>query len=231
MFFTLARRALQHRFVHPIWGNAVCALIPTFLLIAPHLASAQTEADFEKPPVLNVTDLLPQELLQGQGFHVEDKVPTDGVMGTYTLIADKETFGDEAGTYQVRSREMAELRLSEIPAIIKLNDTSKIGTFAMSMATTAVQPLESAGHMVLNPVDTVTGLPSGVGRFFDRVGSGVGRLWDSEATPGTGGEGGGAVDATRDLLGYEQVRRELAKKLGVDPYTTNPVLAKKLDEI
>src|SRR6185369_13629489 len=107
-----------------------------------------------------------------------------------------------------------------IPAIIKLNDTSKIGTFAMSMATTAVQPLESAGQMVLNPVDTVTGLPSGVGR-----------LWDSEATPGTGGEGGGVVDATRDVLGYEQVRRELAKKLGVDPYTTNPVLSKKLDEI
>ena len=36
---------------------------------------------------------------------------------------------------------------------------------------------------------------------------------------------------TKDALGYEQVRRELAKKLGVDPYTTNPVLAKKLDAI
>ena len=152
-------------------------------------------------------------------------------MGTYTLRADKETFGEDAGTYQVRSREMAELRLSEIPAIIKLNETSKVGTFAKSMATTAIQPLESAGNMVLHPVDTVTGMPSGVGRFFDRVGSGVGRMWNSEPTPGTGGEEGGVVDATRDILGYEQVRRELAKKLSVDPYTTNPVLAKKLDEI
>jgi hypothetical protein len=33
------------------------------------------------------------------------------------------------------------------------------------------------------------------------------------------------------VLGYEQERRELAKKLGVDPYTTNKILAKKLDEI
>src|SRR5262249_33457482 len=103
--------------------------------------------------------------------------------------------------------------------------------FVKSMASTAVQPLESAGHMVLNPVDTVTGLPSGVGRFFDRVGSGVGRMWNSEPTPGTGGEDGGGVDATRDMLGYEQERWELAKEWGVDPYTTNPVLAKKLDEI
>jgi hypothetical protein len=152
-------------------------------------------------------------------------------MGIYTLTADKETFGEDAGTYQVLSREMAELRLSEVPAIIKLNETSKVGTFAKSMAVTAVQPLESAGHMVMNPIDTVTGMPSGVGRFFDRVGGGVGRLVGSEPVPGTGGEEGGAADATRDMLGYEQERRELAKKLGVDPYTTNKVLARKLDEI
>jgi len=206
-------------------------LLVTFLLIVPQVASAQTKTDFEKPPVLKVTQLIPAKLLTGQGFRVEEKVPTDGVMGLYTLIADEQTFGDDAGTYQVLSREMAELRLSEIPAIIKLDETSKTGVFVKSMAATAVQPLESAGHLVMNPIDTVTGLPSGVGRFFDRVGSGVGRMWNSEPTPGTGGEKEGVVDATRDVLGYEQERRELAKKLGVDPYTTNPVLTKELDEI
>ncbi len=231
MFFTLIRRAFQQRFIHNVWRNAVHATIAAPLLFTPQVAFAQTKAAFENPPVLNVKDLVPENLLHGKGFHVQEKVPTDGVMGTYTLIADKQTFGEYAGTYQVRSREMAELRLSEIPAIIKLNETSKTGTFVKAMATTAVQPLESAGHMVLNPIDTVTGMPSGVGRFFDRVGSGVGRMWNSEPTPGTGGEEGGVVDATRDMLGYEQQRRELAKKLGVDPYTTNPILAKKLDEI
>jgi hypothetical protein len=231
MFCILTCRTLRRRPVQGLGRAIVDATIAAFLLITPQVVSAQAGADFEKPPVLNVTQLVSAKLLTGKGFRVEEKVPTDGVMGTYTLIANKETFGKDAGTYQVRSREMLELRLAEIPAIIKLNETSKIGTFAKSMATTAAQPLESAGHMVMNPVDTVTGLPSGVGRLFDRVGSGVGRLWDSEPTPGTGGEGGGAADATRDLLGYEQERRELAKKLGVDPYTTNPVLAKKLDEI
>ena len=231
MSHALTRRALRHRPIQGIRRTSVRAVIALFLCSTPQVVSAQTEADFEKPPVLNVTDLIAPKLLQGKGFRVEEKVPTDGVMGTYTLRADKETFGEDAGTYQVRSREMAELRLSEVPAIIKLNETSKVGTFAKSMATTAVQPLESAGNMVLHPVDTVAGMPSGVGRFFDRVGSGVGRMWDSEPTPGTGGEEGGVVDATRDVLGYEQVRRELAKKLSVDPYTTNKVLTKKLDEI
>ncbi|MBI3800283.1 MAG: hypothetical protein HY268_25325, partial [Deltaproteobacteria bacterium] len=187
MFCTLHCRALRRRPIQGMGRTTVQAVIATFLLITPQVVSAQAVADFEKPPVLNVTQLVPAKLLTGQGFRVEKKVPTDGVMGTYTLIADKETFGDNAGTYQVRSREMLELRLAEIPAIIKLNETSKVGTFAKSMATTAIQPLESAGHMVLNPIDTVTGLPSGAGRFFDRVGSSVGRMWNSEPTPGTGG--------------------------------------------
>src|SRR5262249_31175683 len=68
MVFTLARRAPRHRFVHCLRRNAVCALIPTFLLLAPPMASAQAEGDFEQPPVLNVSDLVSKkELLQGQG--------------------------------------------------------------------------------------------------------------------------------------------------------------------
>jgi hypothetical protein len=35
---------------------------------------------------------------------------------------------------------------------------------------------------------------------------------------------------TADALGYEKERRDLAKGLQVDPYTTNVVLAKKLDD-
>jgi hypothetical protein len=215
----------------------VHAGIAMFLFCTPQVVTAQTGAGFEKPPVLNARDLIDEKLLQGKGFRVDEKVPTDGVMGVYTLVADKETFGEDAGTYQVLSREMAELRLSEVPAIIKLNETSKVGTFAKSMASTAAQPLESAGNMVLHPVDTVTGLPSGVGRFFDRVGSGAGRLWDSATDPSksglerTGDTAAGVGSATKDVLGYEQERRALAKKLSVDPYTTNPVLARKLDEI
>ena len=36
---------------------------------------------------------------------------------------------------------------------------------------------------------------------------------------------------TRDAFGYDDRRRQLAKQVGVDPYTTNPVLAKQLDDI
>lgn len=237
MFFTTMTRSIRQRPVRVVWKTATRVAVTTLLLIAPQVAFAQTAADFEKPPVLKVTQLIPAKLLTGQGFHVAEMVPTDGVMGTYTINADKKTFGADAGTYQVRSRELLEIRLEEIPAIIKLDETSKTGVFAKSMATTAVRPLEATGQMVLHPVDTVTGLPSGVGRLFERIDTGASSLWSSDTNSNESGleRTGNAVEQVGsiavDALGYEKVRRDLAKKLGVDPYTTNPILAKKLDEI
>ena len=38
-------------------------------------------------------------------------------------------------------------------------------------------------------------------------------------------------DAAINILGFDKQRRRLAKELGVDPYTTNRVLAEKLDEV
>ena len=125
MFSALTRRAVRPRPSQGIGRTTVRAIIATWMLMAPQIVTAQTQANFEKPPVLKATQLLPAKLLQGKGFRVEERVPTDGIMGTYTLRADQETFGEDAGTYRVLSREMAELRLSEVPAIIKLNETSK----------------------------------------------------------------------------------------------------------
>jgi len=237
MFCTTMIQSVHQRPVRVVWKTATRVAVTTLLLSAPHVTFAQTTVDFEKPPVLKVTELVPAKLLTGQGFRVAEMVPTDGVMGTYTIDADRQTFGNDAGTYYVRSRELLEIRLAEIPAIIKLDETSKTETFAKGMVTAAAQPLESAGQMIMNPIDTVTGLPSGVGRLFDRIDLGATSLWGAATNSNESGlertknvaDQAGSI--TMDALGYEKARRELAKKLGVDPYTTNPILAKKLDQI
>jgi hypothetical protein len=107
--------------------------------------------------------------------------------------------------------------------------------FAAALATNAARPLAAAGQMVMHPVDTVKGLPSGVGRFFGRVGLGAERLKEAATEPEeisaaekTENLAARTGHATKDVLGYEQERRELAKKLHVDPYATNPVLSKQL---
>src|SRR5262249_7860968 len=75
------------------------------------------------------------------------------------------------------------------------------------------------------------GLPAAVGRCLGRVGLGAAKIEETATQPESKGQGlEAAGQATRDVFGYEQERRGLAKKLKVDPYTTNPVLSKQLDD-
>ena len=200
------------------------------LLLTPVMVGLSPVHEFESPPTLPAQTLAPASLLSGNGFHVNNQVPTDGLLAHYTIQSD-------VGVFQANSTEMLKIRIAEIPAIQELNKTSKTKVFAQSVATNAARPVTAAGQMVMHPVDTVKGLPSGVGRFFGRVGLAGQRLKEAATHPAEASAGEKTANVakragqtTRDVFGYEQERRELAKKLHVDPYTTNPVLSKQLDD-
>ena len=205
-------------------------LANVIVLLSAMLVGVSLAAEFEKPPTLPAQVLVPPSLLSGNGFHVNDEVPTDGLLAHYTIQSD-------VGVFQANSTEMLKIRVAEIPAIQELTKTSKTKVFAQSVATNAARPVAAAGQMVMHPVETVTGLPAGVGRFFGRVGLAGQRLKEAATEPAEASAGEKAGEfakrtgqTTRDIFGYEQERRELAKKLHVDPYTTNPVLSKQLDD-
>jgi hypothetical protein len=210
-------------------GRLLWYVLPILVLL--HLtATALTAQRFEVPPTLPAQTLAPASLLSGGGFRVQQQVPTDGLMAHFTIQSD-------AGTFQAKSIEMLRIRVAEIPAIMELNKTSKTKVFAQSVGRNAVRPVKAAGQMVMHPVDTVKGLPSGVGRFFGRVGLAGQKLKEAATEPeeAPASEKAGqfattAGQATRNVFGYEEERRHLAKQLHVDPYTTNPVLSKQLDD-
>jgi hypothetical protein len=200
------------------------------MLLLPQIASAHRPEEFEGPPFVPATELAPSGLIAGNGFRVDSPVPTDGLMALFVIRSN-------AGNFNAPGLEMLRIRVAELPAIAKLQETSKTGVFARSLAKNAIRPVTAAGQMVLNPVDTVKGLPGGVQRFFGRVGAGAQNL--AQAATDSDQNGGDRAttmtsrigNTTKDILGYEQERRELAKQLDVDPYTTNPVLVPLLDEI
>jgi hypothetical protein len=134
MFFTLIGRAVRQRNIRQAWVSTAGVTMATLLLIAPLAAFAQTAADFETPPVLHAKDLVSAGMLTGKGFRVADQVPTDGFMAIFTITTDAGTFRNNAGTFQVRSRELLAIRLVELSAIAKLEDVSKTKTFATAMA-------------------------------------------------------------------------------------------------
>jgi hypothetical protein len=187
---------------------------------------------YEEPPVVNVADLLPATPLSGSGYTVQPQAPTNGAMGQYTIVADPSVFHDDAGTYYVESLDMLKIRLSEIPAIAELDGMSNSSVFANALVSSAVRPVGAAANMVMHPMDTVTGLPSGVGDLFSRVSLGASTIASSASNSfGSGQAAGQAGNATLTALGYDQVRRQLAHELHVDPYSSDPILTKKLNHV
>jgi len=206
------------------------AILLAMLVVFAFATAAQAQSGgFEKTPVLSAADAAPPNLVKGNGFQIAERVPTDGLTTLFTLKAD-------VGTTEVHGVETLALRVSELPALRELGKASKTATFTKALADAAKRPVKAAVQIVQHPVDTVKGIPSGLGRFFDRVGSGTERLYDAATDSSkSGGQRTEEIakksgQLTMDALGYEQELRKLAKQLGVDPYTTNVALAKKLDE-
>ena len=200
----------------------------TMLMLTVALAAIVAAADYEKPPILSAKDIVPSAILAGKGYTIDDKVPTDGLLGRYTIRS-------AAGTFPAHGLEMLAVRVTELPAIQHLKGVSHSKVFLMAARNAAEKPVKAAVNMVTHPKETVQGLPAGVGRFFDRVQSGANRLAEAASSGSGDGRAGallkGGGTAARDALGYEQERRSLAKELKVDPYTSNPVLAKQLDDV
>jgi hypothetical protein len=91
---------------------------------------------------------------------------------------------------------------------------------------------------VTAPVETAKGIGSGVKRFGVNLGRrtkrAVQRMTDdrpSDANDDGSRVGGAAASAAKSLIGINGARRRWARRVGADPYTTNPVLKAELERV
>jgi hypothetical protein len=188
------------------------------------------QSGYEAEPVLKAKDLVAPELLKGPNFTVDERVPVVGFLARFTVRS-------EFGTFDVHGIHMLQVRVPEIYALAQLDKMSKTQEFADAAAKAAARPVTSAANMIVNPVETIEGLPGGVSRLFDRIKLGGESIAAAATASGQSGEQKAADVSQRvgsitvDALGFEKERRDLAKSLGVDPYTSNPVLSKKLTDM
>lgn len=189
------------------------------LLSAPLLLAAPLPAT-EPMPTLAATMLAPAELLNGAGYTVDANVPVVGYMGQFTLRAP-------SGTFSADGTEMLAIRVGELAAIAKLSQLSQSGVFADALAASVGKTGAAIGQAVMNPVGTVEGIPAGVGRFFGSAAKTLSRATESN----TSSQSASAGETAMDLVGVNKARRQIAEQVGADPYTTNPVLARQLDDL
>ena len=211
-------------------NSMISALAMIVVLVMGGATTSWAQSRYEAEPVLKAKDLVGPELLKGPNFTVDERVPVVGYLARFTVRSD-------FGTFDVHGIHMLHVRVPEIYALAKLDSMSKTQEFADAAARAVERPVASAANMIVNPVETIEGLPGGVTRLFDRIKLGGESIAAAATSSGQSGEQK-AVDVSQrvgsitvNALGFEKERRDLAKSLGVDPYTSNPVLSKKLTDM
>src|SRR6516164_1915396 len=175
----------------------------------------RAEAVFEELPELQASEILKPEFLKGPHFVVRDPVPTGAGMNQFTIDSD-------FGVFEVDGNEMLLQRLKEIDAIARLREVSRTEEFKKSLITAAKSPLNSAKNIARDPAQAISNVPKGIMKFLGRAKETVGNV---------GKGGGGDGNRMKDAIGYSDKKRKIALEMGIDPYTTNTVLQKQLDDV
>jgi hypothetical protein len=199
------------------------------------LLGAAGAADYEPDPVFKASEVLPKTLLSGPNFKVDATVPSDGYVLHFTITSD-------FGNYEVDGRELLEVRVQEMGALAKLNEVSQGEAFAKAVGQSAKNTAGAVVNVATNPVETAKAVPQGVGRFFKGLGKSAKKAGQSVGETVTGGDddesgaphesvGQQAGEAAAAVTGANKAKRGWAKQAQVDPYSSNPTLQKKLEEL
>ncbi len=192
---------------------AGCAAPVAMPVTHPSLRAADVDAaaGFETPPVLRASELWPAEVLQGPRHRVREEVPTDGFARHYRIESD-------FGAFEAHGDDMLRTRLAEIEALATLESMSRSQDFAAAVGEGLKSPFVATWNLIRRPVDSITGIPVAAWEQIQRTAA----LARSE-------RGEFESRAFREFIGFESRKRELAHRLGVDPYSSNPVLQRELN--
>jgi hypothetical protein len=181
----------------------------TMLATASGVRAANYETQTNKP----ASQALPPGQVAGPNYTVGDPVVSDGYMYRFTVTSTYGPF-DATGTGALRKLE------HEIWAIGQLKQVTKSDAFLKSLKDQAGKPLVFAKDVITKPVDTLTGIPKGVGRLFGNI-----------ATSVTTTRNPSQESRVNEVLLVGSFKRDYAARFNVDPYSSNAVLQEELDKI
>ena len=215
--------------------SQVIVIAGVFLAWSSNLAA---QSEFEEAADMKASDILSGDLLKGEHHRVADRVRSDGYLNYYMIDSDY-------GEFAAVSTAMLITRIGEINALAELDDLSQTEVFLKAAADAGVGQLKTLKQFATNPVDTVVGIPSGIGRMFKRykrqAGDAVDAAGEFVADDDEGSEEGEAGDEdstsekamglTESFFGVSGAERAWSQKLGTDPYSSNEVLRAAIKEV
>lgn len=234
-------RCIPHRL-----GALVLWSVVAVVAVAGGGPVARAEEGYEAAGLVAAVEYLPAKLLQGPDWTVAAGARADGLDNTYTIES-------RFGTWEARGEEEVATRIREIAALARLEEVSKTEVFLEAVRTSATAPLRLAQDVAEKPVETLTGIPKSVGRWFKRTSFRVREAYRdaseaiAEERAGQAGQGEPASGQTdeerqakveakareeaRDYLRISGAERRWYRELRVDPYTDNEVLRQAVESV
>lgn len=190
----------------------------------------------ENEPTLASASLLPPGTpLRGTGWVLTDPTPVASFLGQFSFRTDW-------GLIEAQGRELAVARIGEMPALAQLDKVSRGKVFADAIGASAVKSGRAVVRVVTHPVETAKGIPAGIGRMISGTARSVRRTAQAvgdavkrdEGADGQKSEADNSEKLTnfaKESIGLNKARRALARQVGIDPYTRNPLLQEKLESL
>ena len=215
-------------------ASTLAGLLAAAAFAATGAAAAQPKGGFEAVPSLPGADLVPAAVLKGPLHTVAEPVALEGFFGRFVIES-------KFGTFSVAGANLLGVRINELPAIEALQEVQKSQAFQDSLVRAAQAPVQLVQSAFTNPVGTVENIGQGFGSVLGRVGF-LARSTAQNVADSTSGSAQAPSGLPRapageplppafngDPFGYNKARRDWARQLNIDPYTSNPVLRPLLD--
>jgi hypothetical protein len=207
--------------------------------------TANSAGSFEPAPRLPSAELLGDVPLTGPGYHIGEDTEVVDYYGQFSLRTD-------VGGLTADGAQVLRLRLRELPAVRALEQVSSARVFGDAVVRGVEKPIEAVRQVTSEPKETASGVPAGIGRFLKRTARNAKELAldindaardamdddDDDEDKADKDEPTteerikkGATSATLRYIGYNKARREIARQVGADPYSTNPLLDERLDKL
>jgi len=137
-------------------------LLPAAVLALAAAGGPLAAADFEPPPVLKASEVLPAAALKGEHHEVIEEVHNDGYMNRFRIASD-------FGRFEAYGEPMLAIRVQEIGALAELAEVSKAKVFADSALKAITSPVTTVSEFAQRPAETVAGIGDGLGRMWKRA--------------------------------------------------------------
>ncbi len=195
------------------WGVGVSSILKcASIALAAGLAwsAAAGAAELERPASFD-PHKIPGIRASAPNYSITAPVRSDGFLRIYNV---RSAYGD----FQVTSDAMMRVRMRELAAVAEIDKLTESNEFNKALGEAGIAPVKFAGQLLVNPVDAIGNTFAGIGNQIQQIGSGINNAGKSQDTAFGG-------------FGADQKRRELAARLGVDPYSDFQPLQMRMQKI